>query len=75
MLGVPRSIGDFFVKPYVSEEPFVASVPRADDDFLLLACDGVFDELDDQAAVDVCRKEDSAAAAAIRLRDTAYLVG
>jgi hypothetical protein len=76
MLGVPRSIGDFFVKPYVSEEPFVNVVPRqADDDFIMLACDGVWDELDDQRVVDICKKETSAQAAAIRVRDYAYMAG
>jgi serine/threonine protein phosphatase PrpC len=76
MLGVPRSIGDFFVKPYVSEEPFVNVVPRqADDDFIMLACDGVWDELDDQRVVDICKKEPSAQAAAIRVRDYAFMAG
>lgn len=76
MLGVPRSIGDFFVKPYVSEEPYVNVVARqADDDFVMLACDGVWDELDDQRVVDICKKETSAQAAAIRVRDYAYMAG
>ena len=76
MLGVPRSIGDFFVKPFVSEEPYVASLAlQPDDDFLLLGCDGVFDELDDQLVVDVCRKEEAPLAAACRVRDVAYLLG
>jgi serine/threonine protein phosphatase PrpC/Leucine-rich repeat (LRR) protein len=76
MLGVPRSIGDFFVKPFVSEEPFVDTVARqADDDFILLACDGVWDELDDQRVIDICKKEETPHAAAIRVRDYAYLTG
>lgn len=76
MLGVPRSIGDFFVKPYVSEEPYLATVElQADDEHLVLACDGVWDELDDQTVVDEVRKEANATAASMRVRDLAYLVG
>ena len=35
----------------------------------------MFDEMDDQAVVDACLREDTAMAAATRVRDTAYLIG
>ena len=57
-LGVSRSIGDFFVHPFVSCQPYMASYQFGkEDEFLILACDGVWDEVDDQAAVDIVRQE------------------
>jgi len=49
-LQMTRCLGDLYGKPDVlSAEPTVAVLPRRADEFLLLACDGVFDVLDEPA--------------------------
>ncbi|XP_014276120.1 uncharacterized protein [Halyomorpha halys] len=52
-LAVSRSIGDVDYKPYVTGEPDVSSYDlTGDEDFLLLACDGLWDVVSEQMAVD-----------------------
>merc|ERR1712060_60873 len=47
ILAMSRAIGDLFLKPYVSAEPEVRTVPlEEDDEFLVLASDGIFDVFD-----------------------------
>jgi len=76
-LAVSRSIGDFYMQPFVTCEPFVNQVEITDqDEFLILACDGVWDVLSDQEAVEiVARANGDPARASTRLRDAAYLLG
>lgn len=51
-----RSLGDFDLRPVVKSEPEITSRPRSsEDEFLILATDGVWDALDNQTAVDVVR--------------------
>eukprot|EP01116_Phalansterium_solitarium_P009143 TRINITY_DN23177_c0_g1_i1.p1 TRINITY_DN23177_c0_g1~~TRINITY_DN23177_c0_g1_i1.p1 ORF type:complete len:335 (+),score=67.77 TRINITY_DN23177_c0_g1_i1:197-1201(+) len=76
MVAVSRAIGDFAVEPQISCEPFLNEAPlSADDEFLILACDGVWDEIDDQGAVDIVRSEPDLQRAARTLRDAAFLRG
>jgi len=52
-LSVSRAIGDVSYKPYISGEPDVISVERdASDDYLVLACDGLWDTLSFDDLVD-----------------------
>jgi len=76
-LAVSRSIGDFYMQPFVTCEPFVNHVEMTDqDEFLILACDGVWDVISDQDAVEIVgQAHGDAARAATRLRDYAYLLG
>ena len=42
MLAVTRSLGDFSLKEFVVGAPFTTSMDLCDDDeFLIIACDGV----------------------------------
>jgi serine/threonine protein phosphatase PrpC len=51
ILAVARSLGDFFLHPYVTADPYltVTSVSPGDE-FIILACDGVWDVLSDDLA-------------------------
>lgn len=52
-LAVSRSIGDVDYKPYVTGKPDVSSYDlTGDEDFLLLACDGLWDVVSEQLAVE-----------------------
>ena len=57
VLSVSRSFGDFLLAPKVTWHPYHAErrlTPA--DEFVVLGCDGVWDVLDDQTAVDIGRK-------------------
>jgi hypothetical protein len=84
MLAVSRALGDLALAPHVSSEPATRSVDlSAADEWLLLACDGVWDVLsDDDAAAIVLETADAAAkeagaadAAAAALVDAALAAG
>ncbi|KAI5020456.1 hypothetical protein ZWY2020_045344 [Hordeum vulgare] len=56
VLSTSRSIGDYYLKPYVSAEPEVTAVERTDkDEFLVLASDGLWDVVSNEAACRVAR--------------------
>lgn len=56
-----RSLGDFSIKDFVVGTPFTTSIDMCDDDnFLILACDGLWDVVNDQDAVDFASKYDDA---------------
>lgn len=56
-LAISRALGDKALNPYVSYEPEIFDFKLStSDEFLILACDGVWDVLDNQEAVDAVRK-------------------
>ncbi len=56
-LAVSRAFGDFDFKPGVSIVPDVYTIPVTENtEFLILACDGVWDVLKSEEAVDIVRK-------------------
>lgn len=62
----------------LSFEPHVASLDLgADDSVLIIACDGVWDEVDDDKAVELAHEVESRDPFVIscRIRDYAYLLG
>ena len=67
VLAVTRSLGDHgIMKEFVVGKPYVDSInfDNGEGEFIILACDGLFDVLDDQEAVDLVRnlkrREDAA---------------
>jgi len=71
MLAVSRALGDGFLSPLVTPEPQVESFDAADGDLLILACDGVWDVLDNDNAVNLAISEENPEYSALKLRDTA----
>lgn len=56
VLAMSRAIGDNYLKPYVSSEPEVTVTDRMDeDDFLILASDGLWDVVSNDTACGVAR--------------------
>eukprot|EP00020_Sapocribrum_chincoteaguense_P002865 CAMPEP_0170752724 /NCGR_PEP_ID=MMETSP0437-20130122/12116_1 /TAXON_ID=0 /ORGANISM="Sexangularia sp." /LENGTH=929 /DNA_ID=CAMNT_0011091803 /DNA_START=26 /DNA_END=2815 /DNA_ORIENTATION=- len=76
---VARSLGDAQNQPYVTCEPYVAHFEMTpDDEFLILGCDGIWDVITDEQAVDLVREfatKESLQAPAVALRDYAYSAG
>ncbi|PNH04050.1 putative protein phosphatase 2C 8 [Tetrabaena socialis] len=55
VLAMSRAIGDHGLRPYIIPEPEVSVVCRTDeDDFLLLASDGLWDVMSNQEATNLC---------------------
>ena len=58
ILAVSRSFGDHLYKRYVPADPYVNSVELTEDsEFVVIACDGVFDVLEDEEACTIVREE------------------
>lgn len=73
MLGVSRALGDGFLGDCVNPTPHIKQLKLTDEDsFIILACDGVFDVIADQEAVDMIASEIDPLAAAKLLRDKAF---
>ncbi|OHT00738.1 putative protein phosphatase 2C 11 [Tritrichomonas foetus] len=53
ILMLSRAIGDGTVARYISSEPFMTQTILKDNARLILACDGVWDVMDDQSAADI----------------------
>jgi len=59
VLAVSRALGDFNMKEFVTAEPFITTtpLPETENTFLILACDGLWDVISDQDAIDLLMKE------------------
>ncbi|CAD6586254.1 MAG: Protein phosphatase 2C 1 [Cyphobasidiales sp. Tagirdzhanova-0007] len=56
VLAVTRSLGDSSMKEFVVGSPYTTETTLGDDDqFLIIACDGLWDVCEDQMAVDLIR--------------------
>jgi serine/threonine protein phosphatase PrpC/Leucine-rich repeat (LRR) protein len=78
LLAVSRSLGDFYMHPWVIADPYIHVFDMAKDEskFLILACDGVWDEVPSETAAQIVTASlASPHLAARRLRDTAYAFG
>jgi len=76
ILAMSRAIGDLFLKPYVSAEPDVSSLPLDEtDEFVVLASDGVFDVFDNEQVVQIVQSASSPQEAANLLTHSAFVAG
>jgi len=61
ILAVTRSLGDCALKNYVTGEPFLTTTQlNENDSHLILACDGLWDVISDQEAINLIKSEQSA---------------
>ncbi|THV05051.1 protein phosphatase 2C [Dendrothele bispora CBS 962.96] len=68
VLAVTRSLGDSSMKEFVVGAPYTTETELCDDDeCLILACDGLWDVISDQAAVDLIRDTPDPQLASTRL--------
>ncbi|KAH0788347.1 protein phosphatase 2C [Histomonas meleagridis] len=73
MLAVSRALGDGFLGDCVNPTPHIKEVQiTSEDAFLIIACDGVWDVMSDQEAVDLIASEIDPLEAARKLRDHAF---
>jgi serine/threonine protein phosphatase PrpC len=72
-LAVSRALGDFSYKPFISCEPDVFGPFRFLEEslFLILACDGLWDVVTDEEAVEMVLNSKNPEDAAVKLRDRA----
>lgn len=79
VLAVSRALGDFYMQPWVSCQPHVCTKEiNKESRYLILACDGIWDEISDHQAVTVVEElvmKGKVDLAAQKLRDTAYAIG
>jgi protein phosphatase PTC1 len=79
-IAIARSIGDHEFFPLVSSDPFISLTELTPEyKFLIVACDGLWDVMSDQEAVDFVveyhNKTKSYVGAALLLRDLAFQLG
>eukprot|EP01107_Rhizomastix_libera_P018159 TRINITY_DN9121_c0_g1_i1.p1 TRINITY_DN9121_c0_g1~~TRINITY_DN9121_c0_g1_i1.p1 ORF type:complete len:680 (+),score=199.24 TRINITY_DN9121_c0_g1_i1:241-2040(+) len=75
-LALSRAIGDTDFQPIVTCEPEVSEYDlRKEDDFIIIGCDGVWDVLGNQQAVDTAKSASSLKEAAIMVKEMAYHLG
>eukprot|EP01102_Stenamoeba_stenopodia_P007755 TRINITY_DN2184_c0_g1_i1.p1 TRINITY_DN2184_c0_g1~~TRINITY_DN2184_c0_g1_i1.p1 ORF type:complete len:1146 (-),score=229.32 TRINITY_DN2184_c0_g1_i1:276-3713(-) len=76
ILGVSRSLGDGYLHPFVTPDPHLATVELNEEhELLIIACDGVWDVMSNQEAVDIALSEQNPYEASMKIRDCAYVRG
>jgi serine/threonine protein phosphatase PrpC len=75
VLMLARAIGDGNLGNAVSCDPHIERVDRKDGSFLLIACDGVWDVMEDQEAADILIAASTPLKAARKIRDEALRRG
>ncbi|KAJ3441667.1 phosphatase 2c [Anaeramoeba flamelloides] len=56
MIAITRSLGDHSIKEYIINEPYTSRFELTEEDkFIILACDGVWDVMEDQDVVDLVK--------------------
>jgi len=76
ILALSRAIGDTDLQPHVTFVPDIYVHDITDeDDFIVLACDGLWDVISNEDCARLCGKEPDPAVAATKLRDYAHCMG
>lgn len=76
MLAVSRAVGDYYLKPFVSGQPDLTCHKRtAADRFLVLASDGLWDEVSNKEVAKILLNSENAQAGAQELVRLAYAKG
>jgi serine/threonine protein phosphatase PrpC len=76
VLAVSRALGDASLKPFVSSEPRIVEGRLAkENDFVILACDGVWDVLVPQDVIEIARSAENPQEAAQQIKDKALNYG
>jgi len=76
ILALARALGDCSLNPAVSPEPDIIEMElTSDDQYILVACDGLWDLLSNEDAIRIVGNEKDPVKAAIKLRDFALLMG
>uniref|UniRef100_A0A6B2LFY3 PPM-type phosphatase domain-containing protein n=1 Tax=Arcella intermedia TaxID=1963864 RepID=A0A6B2LFY3_9EUKA len=76
VLSVTRAFGDFDLKPSVTVDPFIYELDLDEEnDYLILACDGIWDVMSDEDAIDLVRSQGSPFKGALLLTQTAFEKG
>jgi serine/threonine protein phosphatase PrpC len=76
VLAVSRALGDAGLKPFVISDPrIVEGFLEKDNDFAVLACDGVWDVLIPQEVIDIARSAESPQEGARQIKDKALDYG
>jgi len=76
VLSVARALGDHAMKEYVTGDPYMEVLDRvAEDKFVILACDGLWDVMSDEAACRLVAGESTASAMANKLVQQAVKLG
>jgi serine/threonine protein phosphatase PrpC len=76
VLAVSRSIGDRSLKPFVIAEPRIAEgYLGRENDFAVIACDGIWDVLSADIVIDIVRAADDAQTGAENIKTTAMESG
>lgn len=79
ILAVARAMGDFALEPYITSVPDIFHLNITEDEFVVIACDGIWDVLQDEEVVQICnaywkdgKDPYDLEGAACRLRNTAH---
>jgi serine/threonine protein phosphatase PrpC len=76
ILAVSRALGDASLKPFVSPEPrIVEGYLGIENDFVILACDGVWDVLTPQDVISIVRSAENPQEGAVKIKDKALELG
>jgi adenylate cyclase len=73
IIGVPRALGDKGLKKYLSSDPYLSSRKITEDDlYCVIACDGVWDVLSNEAVAELLDPTLSCSQNARKIRDCAF---
>src|SRR5690606_24844600 len=76
ILALSRAVGDVSLQPHVTYEPQVVVVTIKEEmEFIIIACDGLWDVISSEMAVKIVKEENDPVKAAVILKDYAYSLG